>query len=196
MINQKKNNNNNVLLNLLFKSKSFYGKVLKKTHNNSLPFIYGLRYNFIIINIKYIFFFLKNIFKLIKLNIKQKKKILIIGNSNDIKFLINRNLIKNNDNIFFFSDKWINGLITNKNININKNHLIYFLKKNNINLIFIIKSNLNEEFLSKELSVLRVPIISFMNIDQNLNNIDYPVLTNLNNIKSLYTLMYLIRKIF
>ena len=65
MIQKKINKNNNVLLNLLFKSKSMYGESLISTNKEILPFIYGKRHDHNIINLK-IFHFFKSIFKLIK----------------------------------------------------------------------------------------------------------------------------------
>ena len=123
----------------------------------------------------------------------KKQKILIIGNSDDIKFLINKKFIKNNENIIFFNKEWVNGLITNQIVD---NKIKDLLKKNKINLILIIKSSLNDKFLNKELSILNIPIISLINTTQQIKNINYPIITNSKNIKSLYTLMYLLRKIF
>jgi ribosomal protein S2 len=197
MINKKKNNNNNILLNLLFKSKNIYGELLKDTNKEILPFIYGVRHNYTIINLKNISFFLKRIFKLIKFTINKNKKILIIGNSDDINFLINKKFIKNNKNIIFFNNEWVNGLITNNITNNFVNEKINnLLSKEKIKLILIIKSSINEKFLTKELSTLKIPTISFINTDQSLKNINYPIITNSKNIKSLYTLMYLLRKLF
>ena len=62
-------------------------------------------------------------------------------------------------------------------------------------MILIIKSSVDENYLNTELLSLQIPIISFINTNQNLKNINYPVITNSKNIKSLYMLMYLIRKI-
>ena len=198
MINKKKNKeNNNILLNLLFKSKNIYGESLKDTNKEILPFIYGIRHNYTIINLKNISFFLKRIFKLIKFTINKEEKILIIGNSDDIKFLINKKFIKNNQNIIFFNKDWVNGLVTNKIINNSINEKINsLLNKEEIKLVLIIKSSINEKFLNKELSTLKIPTISFINTNQSLKDINYPVITNSKNIKSLYTLMYLLRKLF
>jgi ribosomal protein S2 len=198
MINKKKNKeNNNILLNLLFKSKNIYGESLKDTNKDILPFIYGIRHNYTIINLKNISFFLKRIFKLIKFTINKEEKILIIGNSDDIKFLINKKFIKNNQNIVFFNKDWVNGLVTNKIINNPINEKInYLLNKEEIKLVLIIKSSINEKFLNKELSTLKIPTISFINTSQSLKDINYPIITNSKNIKSLYTLMYLLRKLF
>ena len=198
MINKKKNKeNNNILLNLLFKSKNIYGESLKDTNKDILPFIYGIRHNYTIINLKNISFFLKRIFKLIKFTINKEEKILIIGNSDDIKFLINKKFIKNNQNIVFFNKDWVNGLVTNKITNNPINEKInYLLNKEEIKLVLIIKSSINEKFLNKELSTLKIPTISFINTSQSLKDINYPIITNSKNIKSLYTLMYLFRKIF
>ena len=185
----KKSNNNNHLLNILFKSKNFYGESLKNTNKEILPYIYGVRHKYTIINLKNISFILKRIFKLIKFTIQKKKRILIIGNSDDINFLMNKQFIKNNKNIIFFNKEWVNGYITNKTIN-------FFLNKKKIRLIFIIKSSINEEYLNQELSSLQIPIISFINTSQSFKNINYPIITNTKNIQSIFTLMFLLRKIF
>lgn len=194
---KKKNNNNNILLNLLFKSKNIYGESLKNTNKDIIPFLYGIRHNYTIINLKNVSFYLKRIFKLLEYILKKKQKILIIGNSDDIQFLVNKKFIKNNENIVFFNKEWVNGLITNKIVNNTVNKKVNnLLNENEIKLILIIKSSINENFLNKELSTLNIPIISFINTSQNVKNINYPIISNSKNIKSLYTLMYLLRKIF
>jgi ribosomal protein S2 len=193
----KKKNNNNILLNLLFKSKNIYGESLKETNKDIMPFIYGIRHNYTIINLKNISFYLKRIFKLLEYILNKKEKILVIGNSDDIQFLVNKKFVKNKENILFFNEEWINGLITNKiNNNIINEKINNLLSENEIKLILIIKSSINENFLNKELSILNIPIISFINTSQNLKSINYPIVSNSKNIKSLYTLMYLLRKIF
>lgn len=197
MIKQKYKNNNN-LLNLLFQSKNMYGELINKSNKDILPFILGIRNNYTIINLKNISFFLKRIFKLVQYIIGDNKKILLIGNSLDIKFLINSYFIKNKKNILYISDNlWINGFITNK---INKtsydkkiNHL---LNKQKIKLIFILKSDVNEKYLIQELNSVNIPIISIVNTNASLKNISYPIITNSKNITSLYTILYLLRKNF
>jgi ribosomal protein S2 len=193
----KKKNNNNILLNLLFKSKNIYGESLKETTKDIMPFIYGVRHNYTIINLKNVSFYLKRIFKLLEYILNKNEKILVIGNSDDIQFLVNKKFVKNKENILFFNEEWVNGLITNKiNNNAINEKINNLLNKNEIKLILIIKSSINENFLNKELSILNIPIISFINTNQNLKNINYPIVSNSKNIKSLYTLMYLLRKIF
>ena len=197
MIQKKKNNNNNILLNLLFKSKNMYGESLIYTNKEILPFIYGSRYNKTIINLKNVSFVLKRIFKVIKYIIQKNEKILIIGNSDEIKFLFTTAFNKKNSNIIFFNKEWINGLITNKIKNTTFNKVInYLIKENEIKLILIIKSSTEEKFLNQEIYTLKIPTISLINTSQTLKNINYPIVTNSNNIQSIYTLMYLLRKIF
>jgi ribosomal protein S2 len=197
MIQKKKKNTNDILLNLLFKSKNMYGELSSYTNKDILPFIFGNRYNYNIINLKDVSFFLKRIFKLIKYTLQKNEKILVIGNSDEIKFLLTTSFIKKNTNIIFFNTSWINGLITNKIMNTTFNKVIhYLLKENEIKLILIIKSSIKDTFLNQELSSLKIPIISLVNTTQTLKNIDYPIITNSKNIQSIYTLMYLLRKIF
>ena len=194
---QKKNINNNVLLNLLFKSKNMYGESLILTNKEILPFIYGRRYDRTIINLKNISFVLKRIFKLIKYITKKNKKILIIGNSNEIKFLFTTAFSKKNFNIIFFNKEWINGLITNKIKNTPLNKVInYLIQENEIKLIIIIKSSIKENFLNQELATLKIPTIALINTSQTLKNLNYPIVTNSKNIQSIYILMYLLRKNF
>ena len=194
---QKKKKNNNILLNLLFKSKNMYGESLNYTNKEIFPFIYGNRFNYAIINLKHISFILKRIFKLIKYIIQKNEKILIIGNSNEIKFLFTKTFIKKNTNIIFFNKEWINGFFTNKIINTPFNKIIHYLiKKNDIKLILIIKSSIKETFLNQEISTLKIPVISLMSTDQSIKNINYPIVTNLKNIQSMYMFMYLLRQIF
>nr|YP_010394926.1 ribosomal protein S2 [Phytophthora aleatoria]DAZ89363.1 TPA_asm: ribosomal protein S2 [Phytophthora aleatoria] len=197
MIQKKKKNNNNILLNLLFKSKNMYGESLIYTNKEILPFIYGSRYDYTIINLKDVSFFLKRIFKLIKNMLQKNEKILIIGNNNEVQFLLNISFIKKNQNIIFFNKEWINGLITNKIMNTTFNKVInYLIKENEIKLILIIKSSIKDTFLNQELSILQIPTISLINTSQTIKNINYPIVTNSRNIQSIYTLMYLLRKIF
>lgn len=187
MIRKKKKISTNGLVNVLFKSKSFYGGFINKIDKNILPFIYGKRNDILIINLKYTNIFIKKIFNLIKFTFLKKKKILIISNSNDSDFLIDDIYIKNNEFIIYFNKKWINGNITNKNID-------SVMKNNEINLIFIYK--ISNIYFNKELFSLKTPIISLIDPSQNLNNINYPLIVNLTNIKSLYSLLYIFRKIF
>nr|YP_004564335.1 ribosomal protein S2 [Phytophthora andina]ADK76283.1 ribosomal protein S2 [Phytophthora andina] len=194
---KKKKNNNNILLNLLFKSKNMYGESLVYTNKEILPFIYGSRHDYTIINLKDVSLFLKRIFKLIKYMLQKNEKILIIGNNNEVQFLLNTSFVKKNPNIIFFNKEWINGLITNKIMNTTFNKIInYLLKENEIKLILIIKSSIKDTFLNQELSTLKIPTISLINTNQTIKNIDYPMITNSRNIQSIYTLMYLFRKIF
>lgn len=187
MINKKLKKSNNILLNSLFKAKNFYGDSSKNLNPNIIPFIYGKRHQYSIINLKFVSYFLKRIFKLIQYR-KKKENILIIGNSDDIKFLTDISLTKNSSNITFFNEEWIHGLITNKKF-------FSTFRRKKFKMILIIKSSINENYLNTELLSLQIPIISFINTDQNLRNINYPVITNSKNIKSLYMLIYLIRKI-
>ena len=197
MIQKKTRYNNNTLLNLLFKSKLMYGESVRYTNKEILPFIYGNRYNYSIINLKNVSFFLKRIFKLIKYILQKNEKILIIGNNDEIKFLLNTSFSKKNSNIIFFSNEWVNGLITNKIKNSTFNRIInYLLKENEIKLIVIIKNSVKDIFLNQELSTLKIPIISIINTDQKLKTTHYPIVANSKNIQSIYTLMYLLRKVF
>ena len=179
------------LFDLLLKSKNFYGESIKKTKKEISPFIYSNRHDFSIINLKYTSLFIKRIFKLINLILKKDKKILFIHNADDTQFLINENFTKKNKNIIFFEKRWLNGLGTNKKIQQNINFDL-----NEIQLIFFLKTSTSIQDLSQEFYYRKIPIISLINTDQNIKKINYPIVTNLNHIQSIYILMYLIRKLF
>lgn len=196
MINKKikiKNIQKEYLLNSLFKSKNFYGESLKETKKKNLPFIYGFRHNYSIINLKTTIFFLKKILFLIKLCIKKNKKILIIGDSFDIKFLLSQsdkiNFTQNNKNIILKNDIWVNGLLTNKSVS-------NFLKLNKINLIILLKSKTKYNYLLTEFNHKNIPVITLNNTNCNLDFINYPIFSNTKNLKSIFFLIYLIRKAF
>jgi ribosomal protein S2 len=195
MIN-KQIENNNLLLNLLFKSKNMYGGSSKNINKDLKPFIFGIRHDYSIIDVRKVSLILKRAFKLLgsisKENSIKNGKIIIIGNNEDISFLVNKKYIKDNKNILFFEKPWVNGLITNK-IDTTMNNL---LEKKEIKLIIILKSSLQENFLKKELSIYQVPTISLINTNQHMKSIEYPIISNTANIKSIYTLMYLLRKFF
>lgn len=197
MINKKKEYKNNNLLNLLFKSKILYGESLTSINKDVLPFIYGSRNKRSIINLNSVSFFLKRSFKLIKTILQKNEKILVIGNNPEIQFLLNTSFIKKNINIIFFNEEWINGLITNRIMHSTLNKIInYLIKEEELKLILIIKSSVKDTFLNQELSVIKIPIISLINTNQTLKNIDYPIVTNSKNIQSIYILMYLLRRMF
>nr|YP_010118049.1 ribosomal protein S2 [Phytophthora fallax]QPN54099.1 ribosomal protein S2 [Phytophthora fallax] len=193
----KQKTDNNILLNLLFRSKNMYGESSTYTNKEILPFIYGNRHDYTIINLKDVSFFLKRIFKLIKYMLNQNEKILIIGDADEVKFLFTSAFVKRNPNIIFFNKEWINGFITNKIVDTTFKKVIhYLLKDNQIKLILIIKSSIDDKYLNQEISTLKIPTISLINTSQTLQNINYPIITNSRNIQSIYTLMYLLRKIF
>jgi ribosomal protein S2 len=192
MINKKikiKKIQKEFLLNSLFKSKNFYGSLLNKKQN--IPFIYGCRHNFSIINLKITSFYIQKILFLLKYCLKKKKNILIIGNSFDINFLLNKknSFINKNKNIILYKEKWIKGLITNEKI-------FNFYKKKKIKLIFFLKTENKIHSLFTEFNHKNIPIISLVNTDFNINLVNYPIFTNTKNLKSLFFLLYLIRKIF
>ena len=140
----KKKNNNQILLNSLFNSKSFYGNSLINTKKEIYPYLYGKRHGFSIINLKYTLLNLKKIFHLIKYILKKNKKILIIGNSEDIFFLLNKHFQKKNKNIIFFNKEWLNGILTNSKI-------FSQLNKKKVDFVLVLNSSIKEKYLLTEL---------------------------------------------
>jgi ribosomal protein S2 len=180
---------NNKLLNLLFKSKNIIGSLSKKTKYDIKTFIYGNRFQHNIIDIYLVSLYIKRTLKLVNCYIKNREKILILANSEDIQFLINENFIKKNENIFLCKKEWFHGLLTNRQ-SIFKNILYKDVK-----LIFLIKNSIKDSFLEKEVSSLQIPIISLLNTDQKKGLISYPLLCNTQHIISLYVMLSIFRKL-
>jgi ribosomal protein S2 len=188
----KRNSLNKInLMNMLIKSQNMIISSLNGTNKELIPFIYGNRNKYNIIDLKISILFFIRIYSIIKKILFFKKNILIIGDSTDVSFLFTNTFIKKSKNIYFLNKPWINGVITNKKINKN-----LFFNEQNFYLIIIIKSSLDDNFLKKELSYFNIPIISLVAIKQNLKGINYPLLSNISNIKSIYTLIYLLKKPF
>jgi len=183
-----KQNQKEFLLNSLIKSKNFYGESTNKIKKNNLPFIYGVRHNFFIINLKHTISFLKKSLNLIQITLRKKKNILVIGDAFDINFLLNQQFIKKNKNIFLYNEEWIKGLLTNKNI-------FFFFKKKKIDLIVFLKSETKEKYLLTEIKHTQIPVIALSNTNTDTTSINYPIISNNKNLKSIFFLMYLIRKI-
>jgi ribosomal protein S2 len=178
-----------------------FGETIKKTKSEVLPFIYGTRHNYTIIDINSLIKVIVRIYRFLNEfkteNTKFDKKILIIGNSRDVKFMINKYFFKKNKSILFLGKPWKHGLITNssvKNKNRSKN-LEQNLKDEAIQLVIILKSSLYEPLLLNELKNIKVPIISITTTSSKLKNIQYPIISSSNNIKALYTLLYAVRKL-
>lgn len=187
------------LFNMLMKSKMIYGEMIKKTKSETFPYLYGIRHNYAIININYTVSLIVRLFKFLREVKKFNKKILIIGNSIDIKFMVKNDFLrdKKNKSILFLTESWKHGLITNLSVkNKHRNKKVYkSLKNNNINLIIILKSALYEPILVNELKNVKVPIVAITTTNSQLKNIQFPLLASSNNIKALYTLLYVIRNL-
>jgi ribosomal protein S2 len=171
----------------LFKSKNFYGEFLTKTKKKNFYYIYGFRYNFSIINLIQTNLLIQKSLFLIKKFIKNKKNILIIGDHSEIQFLLENDKLKKKKNIILYDYFWINGLLTNKTI-------YNYLNKNNIKLIILLKSETKENYLLTEFYNIKIPVITLNNTNINLNYTNYPIFCNTKNLKSLFFLIYLIRK--
>jgi len=188
MIKKKiiKKNSDNKLLNLLFQSKCFYGEKKNKTNASNLPYIYGTRQNYSIIDLKYTLQNIKKVLLLIKNFILNNKKILIVNNDKSTSFLLNKTILSK-DNIYILNKDWTHGLLTNDKIN-------FLLKEEGIDLIIFIKPNKNFSDLLKETYNLKIPVVGVIDTSMDTSNITYPILVNCKNLSSIYLITYLIRK--
>lgn len=190
MIKKKTTNNFNFNAKILTNSKNIYGSLTKNTNFKLRPYIYGLRSKFVILNYKLLKNSLLKNFKLISYFLKNKKNILIIGNADEISFFMNDPLIHDFENIFFYKESWINGILTNQDPQ-------KLIKNNNIQLIIFLKDENKEIYdIINEIHKLEIPFISFLNSDfKDVQKMLYPIITNFSYLESIYFILYLLKKI-
>jgi len=149
-------------------------------------YLYGLRNDRGIINLEYTLQNLKRSLKLTleimnKIKYTPKSKILIFINDLPLKAM--GSIFKKNKNTQVITEKWIPGTLT-KNYSNRKNFPL-----------IIVFSRTNNKSISKECQKLKIPTIFFSNLDFDFKGTSYPVPTNTKNIKSLYLLISLFKKI-
>lgn len=189
MENGKKNKNNylskykqnNLLIENLLKSYNQIGFSMKVTHSNSLNYIYNKRFKQTIINLNKTLVSLQNVFQFLQFFYKKKggqklKSIFFIFETDNLDLFIN-NINEENETIPI---KYNKGFFSNNN---NKN----------INLIILLTSKKNESIIN-EARKQNIPIISLIDTNENPDIITFPILTNKQNIKSIFFIFYLFKK--
>lgn len=149
-------------------------------------YLYGLRNDRGIINLEYTIQNLKRSLKLTlevlnKIQYTPKSKILIFINDLPLKAM--GSIFEKNKNTQVITEKWIPGTLTKK-----------YSNRKNFPLI-IVFSKTNNKSISKECQKLKIPTIFFSNLDFDFKGTSYPVPTNTKNIKSLYLLISLFKKV-
>lgn len=182
--------------NSIIKSKMIQGENKRYINPILYPYLLAIRVKWVIIDP---FLIQKSIYKclkLIDLMVKKKQKILIIGNSFDIQFLLAKNLhFKKTPFIFFYKDTWLSGGLTNQK---QKSKKLKDLRLNKFSLIIFLKARTNRHDLFREMIKLNVPVISLVPTNLNftgINKILYPIVMNCYSTKSLFFFIYLLRKI-
>lgn len=180
----------NSFFSSLLNSKTYYGGSVKYSNLKLKPYIFGIRFKYYLINLKTINnSILKNV-KLIQFFLKNRQNILIIGNSDHIKYFLKTDYIETNKQIYFHTIKWVNGFLTNKKME-------YIIKKKNINLIIVLKTDSIANDIINESYQLKIPVIFLFNTDEqflNLNKILYPLLINLSSVRSIFYILFLLKK--
>lgn len=182
--------NNTKLLENLIKSNSHYGNLLKYSNPKSFNYLIGLRSKQCIINLESTIQLLKRSFLIIEKVLKKKRKHKVLIICNDIKTsflkkeLTNKKLLKR---IKFINEDWSGGLLTNPLLS--KQYL------KNIGVI-ISFNNVHDNLLIKEANKSNIPLISVANTNIDPNLINYPIIINDNNIKSIFFLTFLFKKFF
>lgn len=179
----------------IIKSKMIQGESKKYINPILYPYLLAIRIKWVIINP---FLIHKSIYKCLKLvnsMLKKQQKILIIGNSFEIHFLLAKNLhLKESPLVFFQKDTWLSGGLTNKQ---QKSKKIEHLRLNTFSLIIFLKARTNRHDLFREMIQLNIPVISLAPTNLNfmkINRILYPIVMNCYSPKSLFFFIYLLRK--
>lgn len=149
-------------------------------------YLYGLRNDRGIINLEYTLQNLKRSLKLtleIMNKIEHNPKLKILIFINDLPLKAMGSIFKSNKNTRIITEKWVPGTLT-KNYSNRKNFPL-----------IIVFSKTNSKSISKECQKLKIPSIFFSNLDFDFKATNYLVPTNTKNIKSLYLLISLFRKI-
>ena len=186
--------NNSTQLNKFFLDKFInYGLhigSLKTLWNPTMnPYLSSFRNDFCIVNPYLTFIYLRRAVKFLIRIIKNKKKILFIGAPITLEkefFLLSLN------HNHFFIEKIFYGFFTN----IQKNKDIKtksFIKKNKLpDLIVIFNLSENSNAI-KEISKLDIPTMAFVNSDEIIATIDYPIPANIKSQKGdlfVYNMFY------
>lgn len=181
-----------MMLKKLITAKNYKGPIKNEIVPQNKFYLYGLRNDWGIINLEYTLQNLKRSLKLTseilkkiekKCKYKPKLQLKILIFINDLALKPLNFIFKTNEYVQLVTEKWTPGTLT-KNYSVRKNFplIIVFSKTNNISI-------------ARECQKLKIPIIFFSNLDFSFKNIDYPVPTNTKNIKSLYFLISLFKKI-
>ena len=187
-IKNKYLSDNNKLFQSLLNSNSHLGSNLKSSNPKSFDYVYGKRNNQLILDLDFTIQSLKRSFLLINKLLKKKRKILIICNDLKTQYLkreLSDTLIKKQ--IKFITQKWSGGFITNP--------LLLDNQLKNISLV-ISFNDTEDNLVIKEVTRKKIPLVSVSNVNIDPNLINYPILINHNNVKSVFFLTFLFKKYF
>jgi len=196
-------NQNNFLLSDLIKSKVYLGLNKSIKDPSIFSYLLGIRYNFCIFDLTKT---IKNLKKALKIILKihnSKKTIFFVGFPDHQKKIFIE-LLQNKKHVYSFEESWVNGILTNgKDLFLYKNNFLknLELKKEREKFFFYEKFggllNLNKKpdlivifDHSKSLDAfneafkMQIPVISFVNSDNNPSKIDYIIPGNFTSTKA------------
>jgi len=178
------NNKKNQLLKNLILAQNHLGFPIQKTVSNSLNYLYNKRLDHTIINLNQTIKSLQRVFLFIKRQYMRTKL-----KYNSILFIFE---IPKIDIYFlsFFSDSFLyetqkkhKGFITNSNY------------ENLPELIIILNSKVNNTLIN-EAALANIPVISLLDTNADPNLVTFPILTNKQNVKSIFFILYLFMEFF
>lgn len=178
-----KNLKNSQLLNNLFLSKAHYGFSVTDTNSKIFPYLQGKKYNQSIINlgltvqsIKRTLFFIQYLLTAKDL---KRQKILILCNNIYLKHLSK-----------YFEFDSMSNFIEVVPSNHKKGLLTRGLTKYNLIILFSITNNAH---LLNEAQTASIPLVALTDTNQNPGKINYPIVTNTTNIKTIFLFFYILR---
>ena len=173
------------LINSLLKKRLHLGQHKSKLNPTIIPYIYGIKNNFCIIDIKKTIRQLQNALKIIYyIGTKDYSSFLIIGTTLGVQ-----NMVKDVSNQYNFNyvngDSWISGLITNtkslKRAAIleqnNEKKISKYLNFVQPDILIILNPQDNLDAIN-EANIKSIPIIAFVDTHCSIKNIDYPIIMN------------------
>ncbi|AGI48873.1 40S ribosomal protein S2 (mitochondrion) [Nannochloropsis oceanica] len=153
------------------------------------PFLNGFRNNFCIINPELTMLYLRRAFKILQKIHLSNKKILFIGSPIGLEKEFSRLCSKNNH---YFLEKSVPGFFSNyKNRVYSKLSTLHDINSQPA-IIFLFNPSLNS-MVFEETKALDIPIVSFVNTDDDYSQIDYLIPANIKSQKGglfVYNLFY------
>lgn len=168
---------------LLYQKLVYYnlhvGNTRTSSRSSSIPYLMGIRNNFCIYDVNKLILSIRGALKFLLLILMSKKKILFIGApegfEKEFSFLCQ-------DYNHYMVDRWVYGFFTNFRRRLKGSNNQLPSVDEPLALIFIFNLSKNIEALH-EAKTQDLPIMAFVNTNEDFKTIDYPIPANISSIK-------------